>query len=598
MEEKDCLALDCETTGIDNPKVFLVCVYKPNFHKVFLWIDNTEGDEELLSLISQHRVIAHNIVFDYEALVLTLGKRKVDKVWNWDNVEDTLILAHAYNSCLPRDLTSLALLFLGVDISSHYEDLRKCTLEAIRYARSCGLKVEGNWLENLVLLVCLQENRVWWDVLIKYCLTDAIVAYHLFEYLSTKVTQWPLYRERVKLLPLVAKMHTRGLRVSPQLPSLLKKYQEDLKKLSTLMKQFAREYGYELDFNVGISNSLRKFVFECLCPGKKMSLSKDSVAELLSTLDKDSIAYQFLDVFSFYQRKCTALRYLKNYSKFVDDGVIRPRFNVAGTNSLRWSSARPNIQNVSKKEGLSLRSLFVPREGHVWIFVDAENIELRIPAYEAEERDMIDVFESNIFPHFGSYHSLIASLVYPQEFDIAVKKGKSFKEVFPDLYRKVKNGNFALLYGGSKDVVDKAYGVIGAYDKIFVRFSKLAKLMEYWTEFGNKYGYVETIVDKRYGMGYRLYLPTRKSHTKPFNYHVQGSAAYWLSCGLIELHELTKHRPYVHILAQIHDEVILEVPKHLVNEELLREVEKAITIGDNYLGVKIPVSIKVSETWK
>ncbi|KKK85693.1 hypothetical protein LCGC14_2770740, partial [marine sediment metagenome] len=76
--------------------------------------------------------------------------------------------------------------------------------------------------------------------------------------------------------------------------------------------------------------------------------------------------------------------------------------------------------------------------------LDAENIELRIPAYEAGETEMIDLFERpDDPPYFGSAHVLMFSVVYPAEFQALKDKEWNVKKHEPVKYGRVKNGDFA-----------------------------------------------------------------------------------------------------------------------------------------------------------
>jgi len=65
-----------------------------------------------------------------------------------------------------------------------------------------------------------------------------------------------------------------------------------------------------------------------------------------------------------------------------DDGRIHARFHQNGTESGRFSSSAPNLQNIQKKgkEGEILRSCFVPAPGYKFVIADYSQIELRIVA--------------------------------------------------------------------------------------------------------------------------------------------------------------------------------------------------------------------------
>lgn len=71
---------------------------------------------------------------------------------------------------------------------------------------------------------------------------------------------------------------------------------------------------------------------------------------------------------------------------FGADGLLHPRFVVTGTSTGRFSSSRPNFQNIPKRGwGKKVRKAFVPREkGNVIVEADFSQLELRICLYLAE----------------------------------------------------------------------------------------------------------------------------------------------------------------------------------------------------------------------
>lgn len=123
--------------------------------------------------------------------------------------------------------------------------------------------------------------------------------------------------------------------------------------------------------------------------------------------------------------------------------VLHPNLNPTGTDTLRWSSNNPNEQNISKQEGFNLRYCFGPAPGREWWSMDAKNIELRIPAYEANESDVVYIFEHpKDPPYYGSYHLFVFDLLHPELFK---KHGAACKELFESTwYQWVKNGNFCV----------------------------------------------------------------------------------------------------------------------------------------------------------
>src|SRR6185312_3151081 len=159
--------------------------------------------------------------------------------------------------------------------------------------------------------------------------------------------------------------------------------------------------------------------------------------------------------------------------------VLHPNLNPCGTDTLRCSSSNPNEQNISKQKGHNLRYCFGPAPGREWWSLDGKNLELRIPAYEAGEVDMIALFEHpDESPYYGSNHLLNCHTVYPDLW-AALEKEVGFANVGPEFkkryestwYQYAKNGGFAVQYGAIEKV-----DTIGAADKVFHRPGSHAKL--------------------------------------------------------------------------------------------------------------------------
>ena len=127
--------------------------------------------------------------------------------------------------------------------------------------------------------------------------------------------------------------------------------------------------------------------------------------------------------------------------------------------------------------------------------MDAKNLELRIPAFEAGETDLMYVFNHpNDAPYFGGYHLVIFDLLHPEKFK---EHGKHCKDLYESTwYQWIKNANFAILYGCQKRKADQTYHISGAFDKVSHRFPKIAQLAQKQMSFAIRNGYVETIPDR------------------------------------------------------------------------------------------------------
>lgn len=313
------------------------------------------------------------------------------------------------------------------------------------------------------------------------------------------------------------------------------------------------------------------------------SLDKDAMQEYLTTLDGQ--APDFVRLLTDKRKHETDLSYMKAYQRFWVPVVgspghyrIHASLNPCATDHLRWASNNPNLQNVGKQEDewrLSVRNCFGPAPGREWWSMDFQNIELRIPGYESGEKSMVEVFEKpNEPPYWGSYHNLIASIVYSIEYferDLHLTRDGFKKKYKATLYQWIKNFNFAKQYGCGKRKGDATARKAGAFDLVDQGLPKLASLQAYYLLKAEKTGYVETLPDRTVDSqrGYPILASRTEDNrilsTTPFNYHVSGTACWCKNQALIRcsdrLRQWRESEDFDgHIALEIHDEIIFDFP--------------------------------------
>lgn len=305
---------------------------------------------------------------------------------------------------------------------------------------------------------------------------------------------------------------------------------------------------------------------------------------------------------------------------------LHPSLNPCGTDTLRWSCNNPNSQNISKKESFNLRYCFGPAPGREWWSLDGKNLELRLPAYEAGEQVMIDLFEKpDEPPYYGSNHLLNFHTVYPDIWD------KELREVGPDKvgphckkkyastwYQWCKNGGFAVQYGAvdkadGTGTADRAFHMPGAHSKLRQRFTRIEALNRRCIAQANRLGYVETMPDKTVDptRGYPL-LCTRTERgnvleTVPLSYHIQGTAMWWTNKGMVRcyntLREWNRKGFDGFITLQVHDEMVFDFPKRAhplqdpkrSNLGRIKVMQSLMEQSGDDIGVPTPVGLEYHE---
>jgi DNA polymerase-1 len=409
-------------------------------------------------------------------------------------------------------------------------------------------------------------------------------------------------------------MEQRGVTLDKKrLDQLRIDYLRESYRASEKCREIARCMDYELELpKAGNNKSLTHFCFDVLglpvineTDKGNPSLDKATMDQYELTLPQGSAQHEFITSLKARRKRDTALQYMEGYEKYMlqrrgSTYVLHPNLNITGTDTLRWSSTNPNEQNISKQEGFNLRYCFGPAPGREWWDLDYENLELRIPAYEAAEKDLIEVFEHpEEPPYFGSYHLVVFHLLWPDEFK---QYGADCKKQFKStLYQWVKNGNFAMIYGAQERKADETYHVRGAYARVQKRFPAITALSERVKRFADKNGYVEAIPDRSLGLtkGYPL-LVTRTDYgevepTKPFNYHVSGTAMWCTAKAMIRceerLEEWRRDGLDARLVLQVHDSLVFDLPAGGVrNLPKVRALQMLMALSGDDIGVPLVVA--------
>jgi DNA polymerase I-like protein with 3'-5' exonuclease and polymerase domains len=545
-----------------------------------------------------------------------------------------------------------------------------------------------SWLPRALWQVGYEKADASWEtVLREYAKVDAWATIHLWLEQIKEIRRRGLehiYRTSLKRSRLAHIMENRGITVSKdRLDFLQEKYREESTIAGKMCEAIAAEYDppFDLKMPKAGSNKVLDTFTDCLLKSHNVkcdtrqaafdygkgsskvvdvqhtktgrpSTAKAAVDYYRSMLPPHSKEKHFFDCLSDKRRRDTAIAYMDGYRRFwlpwkkvstTPQGrtvreidplwfVLHPSLNPTGTDTLRWSSSNPNAQNISKQETFNLRLCFGPAPGREWWSLDAKNIELRIPAYESGQKDLIDLFESPDDPPFyGSTHLLNFSVVYHDLWEKELREvglekvGPHCKKKYASSwYQWCKNGGFAVQYGAvDRDdgggTADRAFHRRGSHSLLRTRFSKLEALNQRWIRFAEEKGYVETLPDRSVDPdhGYPL-LCSRTEYgrikpTVPLNYHVQGTAMWWTMMAMIRCQDyldtlnkpitprLRTHLGY-HMTIQCHDELVFDFPRGdgpepwKTNLPKIRHIQGIMERCGADIGVPTPVGLEYHES--
>jgi DNA polymerase-1 len=294
-------------------------------------------------------------------------------------------------------------------------------------------------------------------------------------------------------------------------------------------------------------------------------------------------------------RNLTKLKstYVDGLRRMVDarSGRVHTSFNQTVTATGRLSSSEPNLQNIPirTEEGRRIRALFVADPGHVLLSADYSQIDLRVLAHYARDAALLEAFA-----HGEDIHRRTASEVF---------------EVLPelvtlDMRRVAKTVNFGIIYGMSAFGLAKELKIDRRQaktfiDRYFARYPGVKRYMEQTVLEAREVGYVTTL------LGRRRYIPDLRSKvrsTREFaertaiNTPIQGSAADIIKLAMLWVDEaLTASASSARMLLQVHDELVLEVPKDEVTSVSSLVRTQMETVMD--LAVPLLVSVGWGANW-
>lgn len=125
--------------------------------------------------------------------------------------------------------------------------------------------------------------------------------------------------------------------------------------------------------------------------------------------------------------------------------VIRPNFNQAGTPGGRYSSNKPNFQNLPAREksGQRVKACVVSRPGKVFVGADFSQIEPRVFASLSKDKRLMDCFASG-----EDFYSVLGAPVFGIYGCSLVKDEEgSFAKKHPKLRALTKEFGLATVYG-------------------------------------------------------------------------------------------------------------------------------------------------------
>lgn len=262
-----------------------------------------------------------------------------------------------------------------------------------------------------------------------------------------------------------------------------------------------------------------------------------------------------------------------------ETGILHCKFNQNEAMTGRFSSSEPNLQNMPRI--LGPRECFIPRNGLRHFHFDYEQVEMRFFCHLAEDPDMAEAIADDI-------HLFVASEIYGIPIDKVTKEQR----------KRAKQINFGILYGSGAEKVAETLTRMGLptstmeasllFTRYHRRFPSIRRVTQEYKKFLIEHKYIENLYGRRY------YLNTRDGY-KGLNYVCQGSPADLMKQAMVKIWRWLRRRGLrSKILIQVHDELVVQIPRNEEAEVVPKIVELMQDLTSFY--VPITVGVEVSKS--
>jgi DNA polymerase-1 len=401
-----------------------------------------------------------------------------------------------------------------------------------------------------------------------------------------------LFRDiEMPLIPVLAEMEAAGVAIDREALALLEV--EFGSEMARLESEIYLDVGH--DFNLGSPKQLEQILFfELNLPkGKRTKTGYSTDASVLEELKPaHPMIAKLLDWRLYSKLRST---YIEALPLLVSDrdGRLHTTFHQAVAATGRLSSSDPNLQNIPIRSDLGrrIRRAFVSGSPDVTLLAaDYSQIELRILAHVSGDEHLRDAFARG-----ADIHRETAARVLH----------KDGADVTHDERSMAKMVNFGLAYGMSDFGLSSRAGISRAeakafIDNYFATYSGISYYMLHIKELARQQGWVSTLLGRRRSIPeLRMSNPSLRGagERMAINMPIQGTAADIIKIAMIRLPERLRQAGLgARLLLQVHDELVLEVPRGEVEATvpILREtMENALQ-----LDVPLTVDVKVGDDWE
>lgn len=529
---------------------------------------------------------------------------------------DTQVMAWMLNENQPLDLDSLAMKYLQVKMDKR---LRRSN-NIVWFRGDDGKEVE--------LSKVVGPTSRYWDELIAYCQRDIDTELELFQELKhlLEVGMWwdHYVTEEVPYTAALLEMEVAGIPIDLHQNTVAHRAVEW--KTAELGASLLTKLGYDINLDSG--DQLAEVLFsrlwhqesrlpkrESYPPGftvvkegrlwahgywtrKGMKLKKTpktpsgkrcatTTPELL-TLHADNPWVQ--ELVQYRKHKKILTTYTSVFPQRSHRGRLYGRFNQTGTKTGRLSSSGPNLQNIPAhgELGHTIRSLF---QGAL-VVGDYSQLEPRLMAHFSGDPVLLDTYRND-----KDIYLVTAAGVFGKQ----VTKADPERQIAKTLMLALSYGAGAnklaqvLCLNGFPTTQDVAQAYLDEMEALFAGLFKWKKAV---IESCKRKGYVKTIGGRYRRLKHQFaqgasWKTQGYGERQAVNAVVQGSAGDVVRRAMLDI----RNEPRVTMLAQVHDEVVMEHHLKRKRHDLLDRLQKMCENPGYELSVPLKFEPMYCNTW-
>ena len=268
------------------------------------------------------------------------------------------------------------------------------------------------------------------------------------------------------------------------------------------------------------------------------------------------------------------------FAKYVTRDRVRGRYWQAGTETFRFSSSDPNLEQFPR----NMRGMVGGEDDYMVVAADYAQLEVRLAAHITKDRNFIAALDSEDF------HTFMAQMMFNKS------------DVSSTERRDGKPGTFTMVFdGGAKGIIEmgRKQGIQitrETANKMLANFSKRFPTMKKYHKDLEDRARLNKVTVLKLPWNHRRVLTPPFWATVMMNNLVQGRAAIGFKEGMFEAHKagLTKY-----IGGLIHDEIVATHVPNNEAEEYGHELQQAMIRGMVKVCDTVPilVDLDVGKYW-